>query len=62
MIGEAIFRPRPNTILTTPGGKLSWKAFNSGVINNTPCFAGLKMAVFPMIMAGISKQNVSFKG
>ena len=62
MMGDAILRPRPKTMLTTPGGKLSWKAFNNGVISNTPCFAGLKMAVLPIMIAGISKQKVSFNG
>ena len=62
IIGEAIFLPLPNKIFTTPGGKLSLKAFKSGVINKTPCLAGLKTAVFPIMMAGISKQKVSFKG
>ena len=61
-MGEAILRPRPKRIFTTPAGKLSWNAFNNGVIKRTPCLAGLKIAVLPIIMAGMSKQNVSFSG
>ena len=62
IIGVAISLPLPNTILTTPGGNDFSKAFNNGAINNTPCFAGLKIVVLPIIMAGINKANVSFKG
>ena len=62
IIGVAMVLPRPNTIFTTPGGKLSLKACSSGAISKTPCLAGLNMAVFPIIMAGISSANVSFNG
>ena len=58
IIGEAIFLPLPNKIFTTPGGKASLKASSRGVISNTPNFAGLKMAVLPIINAGINKENV----
>ena len=49
-------------MFTTPGGKLSWKAFNNGAISRTPCLAGLKIAVLPIIIAGINKQKVSLSG
>ena len=62
MIGDAISLPLPKIILTTPGGNDSLKAFNSGAINKTPCLAGLNIAVFPMIIAGINNANVSFNG
>ena len=62
IIGVAMVLPRPNTIFTTPGGKLSLNACSKGAISKTPCFAGLKIAVFPMITAGISSAKVSFKG
>ena len=62
IIGEAIFLPLPNKIFTTPGGNASLKASKSGVISSTPNLAGLKMAVFPIISAGINKENVSLRG
>jgi hypothetical protein len=62
MIGVAISLPLPNTMLTTPGGKEDLKASNNGAINKTPCLAGLNMVVFPIMMAGINKANVSFNG
>ena len=62
MIGDAISLPLPKMILTTPGGNDFWKASNKGAINNTPCLAGLKIAVFPIIIAGISNAKVSFNG
>ena len=62
MIGVARVLPLPKRILTTPGGKCFLKASNKGVISKTPCLAGLKITVFPIISAGINKQKVSFKG
>ena len=62
IIGAATVLPLPKITLTTPFGKLVWKASSKGVINSTPCFAGLNMVVLPIIMAGIKSANVSFKG
>ena len=62
IIGGHIFLPLPNKILTTPGGKHSLKAFNRGAIKRTPCFAGLKIVVLPIKIAGINKQKVSLSG
>ena len=62
MIGVAISLPLPKTIFTTPGGNDSLKASSKGAINKTPCFAGLKTAVLPIIIAGINNANVSFNG
>ena len=62
IMGEATSLPLPYTILITPFGKLLLKASNNGEINKTPCFAGLKITVLPIIMAGISKEKVSFRG
>ena len=62
IIGVAISLPLPNTILTTPGGKDSLNASSSGAISKTPCLAGLKIAVFPIIIAGINNAKVSFNG
>ena len=62
IIGDAKALPLPYTMFTTHFGKLSLKASNNGDINSTPNLAGLKMAVFPMINAGINKQKASFKG
>ena len=38
------------------------KAFNRGAIKRTPCFAGLKIVVLPIRIAGINKQKVSLSG
>ena len=62
MIGEAISLPLPKTIFTTPGGNDCLNASNSGAINKTPCFAGLNIAVFPIIIAGIRSAKVSLSG
>ena len=62
MIGDAISLPLPKTIFTTPGGKDSLNASSRGAINKTPCLAGLKIVVLPMIIAGIRRANVSFRG
>ncbi len=62
MIGEANNLPLPYIIFTTPFGKQSLKISTNGDINKTPCFAGLKTTVFPIIKAGINKAKVSFKG
>jgi hypothetical protein len=62
MIGGQIFLPLPNNILTTPGGKHSLKAFRRGEIKRTPCLAGLNIVVFPIKIAGIKRQKVSFSG
>ena len=61
IMGEAIFLP-----LQIKYSQLLEESFLQRllkwVINKTPCLAGLKTAVFPIMMAGISRQNVSFKG
>ena len=62
MMGLARVRPRPNTMLTTPGGKLSANASSRGTMSKTPYLAGLNTHVLPIKMAGNSTQNVSFKG
>ena len=62
MIGDAISLPLPKIILTTPGGNDSLKASNNGAIKRTPCLAGLNIAVLPIMIAGINKANVSFRG
>ena len=54
----------PDLIGYTPemSGEYALKASNNGAINKTPCLAGLNMVVFPIMMAGINKANVSFNG
>ena len=44
------------------GEEVAMKVLRNGEINNTPCLAGLKITVLPIIKAGIKRQNVSFNG
>ena len=60
-MGEAMVLPRPKTMFTTPEESFL-NASSNGADQQHPMFAGLKIAVFPIIIAGINRQKVSLSG